>query len=153
MQKVRVIAACKRKVVRNRVALILSSAENFEVVGRKGADVLEEVAELQPDLLVYELCSIDDSEYEVLRKLRELCGWTKIIVVNAYPVKKEIREKFLGICDGYLQEPILPGFLLKALELACYSGHSFFLGSLRDIKAEMKEEEQNVLPVDFSSKH
>lgn len=153
MQKVRVVVTCKRMVVCDGVALILNSAENLEVVGREGADVLEEAFALQPDLLIYQLCSNDDGDYEVLRKLKELCGWTKLIIFTACPLKRETLKKYLFICDGYLQGPILPGFLLKVVELACYSGYFFFLGSSKDIKPEVKEDVQHALPEHLSSKN
>lgn len=149
MQKVRVIVTCKRKVVRGRVASILNSAEYLEVVGREGADVLKEAYKFQPDLLVYEITSNDEDEYEVLKKIKDLCGWTKIIIFSGFPLKRESFKKVLDICDGFLQGPLLPGFLLKAVELACYSGFFIFLGSSKDIKPELRLEVQNVLPVKF----
>lgn len=149
MQKVRVIVTCKRKVVRGRVASILNSAEYLEVVGREGADVLKEAYKLQPDLLVYEISSTDEDEYEVLKKIKELCGWTKIIVFTGCTLKKESFKNMLEICDGFLQGSLLPGFLLKAVELACYSGFFIFLGSSRDITPELKLEVKNVLPLRF----
>ena len=150
MQKVSLIVTNKRKVVRSGMALILASAENFEVVGCEGADVLEEAAKLQPDLLVYELSSItdvEDIEYDMFMKLKNLCGWTKIIIISEQPIEKETQKKFLDICDGYLQHPILPSFLLKALQLVCYSGHFFFLGSLKHIVEEMQEEKRDIFLV------
>lgn len=153
MQKVKVIVTSRRKVARGGVALIINSAQNLEVVGKEGANILEEAFELQPDLLVYELFSTGDDEYEVLCKLKETCTWTKIIIFSAGPLHNDNLKRFLGICDGYLQGPILPGFLLKAVELACYSGYFFFLGSSKDIKPQTKEKVQMVLPENFTVKN
>ena len=114
--------------------MILHAIKNFEVIGRDGSDVLKEASDLQPDLLIYELRSVElNGYYDNLSKLRAACSWTKIILFSANPIERESLQKFIGICDGYLQGPLLPGFLQKAVELACYSGHFFFLGSSRDI--------------------
>lgn len=129
MQKVRSLICYDQKVVRDGLALIFNSSQNIEVVGREGADVIDEAFRLQPDLLVHELNTISESEFELLRKLKNLCGWTKIIVLTSQPLTKECLISLLGICDGCLQGPVLPGFLLKAIDLACFSGHFFFLGS------------------------
>ncbi len=153
MQKVKVIVTSNRRVIRGGVALIINTAQNLEVIGNEGADVLKESFELQPDLLFYELNSTEESECEVLRILKETCSWTKLILFSAEPVNCENLKKFLGLCDGYLQGPILPGFLLKAVELACYSGYFFFLGTSKGIKPEIKEKVPMGLPKNFSIKN
>ncbi|MHB8986463.1 MAG: response regulator [Eubacteriales bacterium] len=149
MQKVRVLVTSEREVIRGGLAQILNSADNLEVVGREGADILEEAYELQPDLLVHRLFSTDDGEYNLLEKVKSLCKWTKIIIFTVRPLNRENLKKFLGICNGYFQGPILPDFFLRAVELVCYSGYFFFLGSSKDIKPEIKDEVQNALPVNF----
>mgnify|MGYP001432930117 CR=1 FL=1 len=128
MQKIRVIVTSESRVVHGGVALIIDSSLHLEVVGREGAQVLAEASKLQPDLLVYELCSADEKEYKTLVKIKESCAWTKLLIFNTGISSKDSVKSYLKICNGYLQGPVLPGFLLKAVELACYSGYSFFLG-------------------------
>ncbi|HBV98281.1 MAG: hypothetical protein JL50_19595 [Peptococcaceae bacterium BICA1-7] len=152
MQKAKVIVISSKKVVRGGVASILNSAEHLEVIGREGADAFKEAYRLQPDLLVYEISSSSEEEYVVLTKLKDLCGWTKVIIFSSFPLKGEDFKRFLGICDSYLQGPLLPGFLLKAVELACYSGYFFYLGSSNEIKPELMSGEDNLLPVVFGGK-
>ncbi|MBF7083262.1 response regulator transcription factor [Desulfallas sp. Bu1-1] len=153
MQKVRVIVAKNGQVVCGGVAMILNSAENLEIVGHEGNAVLEEAFVLQPDLLVYELSQPFAGDYETLGKVKKLCGWTKIILYSASSLDANCLRKFLVLCDGYLQGPILPGFLLKAVELACYSGYFFFLGFSKDIKPESKAELQLAIPENFSGEN
>ncbi|MTI83698.1 MAG: hypothetical protein FH756_07295 [Firmicutes bacterium] len=133
MQKVRVIVTSERRVVHDGVAPIIDSALHLKVVGRKGAEVLSEAFKLQPDLLVYELRTADDLEYATLVRIKESCTWTKLLIFNTGILKKESVNRYLRICNGYLQGPVLPGFLLKAVELACYSGYFFFLGSSKEL--------------------
>ncbi|ACV64013.1 response regulator receiver protein [Desulfofarcimen acetoxidans DSM 771] len=147
MIKMRLIVIKNNIVTREGISLILDSIENIEIVGCEGADVLEEAVKLQPDFLIYEIFSInhiEEFEYDILIKLKKLCSWTKIIIVSEQPINQEIQKEFLYICDGYLQHPILPRFLLKALQLICYSGHFFFLGSLKNIVKEIQEDKKDI---------
>ncbi len=142
MQKIKCMVASNNKVIRDRVALILSSAKNIEIIGNKGVDAVQEAFELQPDLLVYELVPEESNDFEVLTKIKNLCGWTKLILFSTIPLKKKNLEDYLSICDGYMQGPLLPSCLIKSIELACYSGFFFFQGFAKDIKAEDNEEIQ-----------
>lgn len=108
--------------------MVLNFAEGIEILGREGANLLEEAAEIQPDLILYVLYTSDNSINEKLSELKSLCNWTRIIVFAASPISKESFNKVLRVCDGYIEGPILPGYLLKALELACYSNYFFFMG-------------------------
>ena len=134
MQKVRVLVTCQSKIVRSGVAAILESISNMEVVGNESAGLMEEAFEQQPDLLVYELSQIEE-DFKVLMKLKEICGWTKIIAFGTQPIKAEYTYSLLGLCDGYIQGPIMPGFFIKALELSCYTGYFFFLDPQRQLRA------------------
>lgn len=136
MQKVRGMVAIEGKTVRDGISSILSSIKGFEIVGREGANILKEAFELQPDVIVFELDQGQEEDYKTLCKLKELCGWTKIILYSAIPFDNKSLSKFFKKCDGYLQGPLLPGYLQKAVELACYSGHFFFLGSSKEIDLE-----------------
>lgn len=135
MHKIKVIVAGRLVVSGSGMAAILNSAEKLEVVGTEGFSVLDEAFLLQPDLILYVMYSDDKSEYDLLKKLKDLCGWTKIMVFTPIPVKTDTLVKLLDICDVYLQGPMLPGFLLRAVELAYYSGY-FYLGSPREARSE-----------------
>lgn len=136
MHRIRVMVAGGLLVSGGGMAAVLNSTDRLEVVGREGAGVLEEAFEFQPDLILFEVHPEDDDEYRLLRKVRDLCIWTKILVFSPRPVKTDTVVKLLDICHGYLQGPLLPGFILKAVELACFSGYFFFLGSPKDVRFE-----------------
>ena len=140
------MVASKNIVVRDGVALILNSSNSINIIGSKGTEAVKEAIELQPDLLVYVLCPGESNDFEVLTKIRNSCSWTKLILFSPVSLKKKILEQYLFICDGYMQGPLLPGFLLRSLELACYSGYFFFLGFAGDIKPDGGEEMQDIPP-------
>lgn len=134
MQRVKVIVASGLKVAHGKMTSILNSTDRLELVGRNGADVLEEACEYQPDLLVYELSSYEEEDYSLLSKIKNRCSWTKIIVFSATPLQNNNFRRLLDVSDGYMHGPLLPGFLLKAVELACYSGYFLYLGSSKYIE-------------------
>lgn len=150
MQKIKVIVTCNRKVIRGGVALIFDSAQYLEVIGQEGSDVINEAYQLQPDILIYKLCLIEDIDYEILSNVKKLCNWTKIIIFTDRPLENYKFEKYTGICNGYLQGPILPGFLFKALELVCYSNCFFFLGNLKNIKNDKIKDTSKIVEKDYS---
>lgn len=135
MQKVRGMVSSKEKVTRKGIALILNGIKNFEIVGRDSSDILQEVFEIQPDFILFELNGADVQEYEeILHQLRMNCSWTKIILYSCNNLNIQKINKFSQLCDGYIQGPLMPGFLQKAIELVCYSGRFFFLGARKDLE-------------------
>lgn len=153
MNRLRVIFACNQKISRSGLALILSSLENLEVVGEDGDSLLKGALKLQPDLVIYKLLSTTESEYLILKQLRSLCCFTKLIIFTPSLVERESIKRFLQICDGFLQGPILPGQLLKAIEFSYYSTSFLFLGSAKHIRPVMNENTGSILPLDFVKKN
>lgn len=146
MQRIKCLVASRNTVVRDGVAQILNSSKDINIIGSKGTEAVKGAVELQPDLLVYVLCPGESNDFEVLTKIKNSCNWTKLILFSPVSLKKEVLEQYLSICDGYMQGPLLPGFLLKSLELACYSGYFFFLGFVGDIRPDDGKEIQDTPP-------
>lgn len=136
MQKVRVLVSRDLKVICSGLALLFNNKSEFELVGREGYDVVEESALTQPDLLIYEP-SKTVKEIEILTNIKSYCVWAKLIIFTTKPVGRENLKQYMAICDGYLQGPLLPGFFLKAVELVCFSGCFFYLGSSQAIQEEI----------------
>lgn len=128
MPKVSVIVTKECRVTRSGLALIISSAENLEVVGREGGNILNEAQEFQPDLVLYEINRFDIEQLDVLRELKQKCAWTRVIIYASIYVEKSSMNSILTACDCYLQGPLIPGYLMKAVDLACFSGSFLFLG-------------------------
>ncbi len=149
MQTIRCIVTCRRSVVRTGMALIFNAFENMEVVGREESDLLEEAFLLQPDLVMYGLCRVQEDdcqalekledEYQALEKLKELCRWTKVIVFSPDPLAGEEIAGLAGVSDGYIQVPLLPRLLHWAVELACSTGCFLYLGFIQSMKPGQEE--------------
>ncbi|MTI83696.1 MAG: hypothetical protein FH756_07285 [Firmicutes bacterium] len=145
MGRVRVIVARQGKVVRSGVACILSVSENLDIIGDEGAGLLDEAVRVQPDMVVYQLFSEDEDYSKIISKLKEMCSWVKLVIFSPCQLNRNDLRYIFSICNGYIQGPILSGFFLQALELACYTGRFLFLGLAEDIKIEEKKEVRHVL--------
>ncbi len=128
MQRVRALVAAQGKVTRKGLASIIGASNILDVVGNDREELVKEALELQPDLIVYELTPCEESEYNFLRQLRKKFLWTKIVVFASFESRQGCIKSYMGDMDGYIQGPLLPGYLIKALELICFSGHFLYLG-------------------------
>lgn len=129
MKTVKVMVAFNGRVIKDGLASIISANNSLVLTGIEGSDLLEEASRLQPDLVVYQLSSLDDNQYQLLGKLKNSFSWTKLLIFSGDLVPQQYIKELFSVCDGFLQGPVLPRFLLTAVELVCYSGHFFFLGS------------------------
>lgn len=146
MKNIKAIVCQGQRVVQGGLALILNNRENIHVVGHPGAAVLEEVITLQPDLLVYELTSIDDEGYEHLKQLHELCHWTKLLLYTVVPYNLAELKRFFPFCHSYVQGPLLPGLLIKLVELATFSSSFLYLAPSNKTNGDVYLELDPVIP-------
>jgi len=145
MGKVRVIVARQGKVVHSGIACILNASENLHIIGDEGSGLLDEAVKVQPDLVVYQLLSANEDFWKTLSALKENCNWVKLVVFSPCQLKRSDLRNIFSISNGYIQGPLLSGFFLRALELACYTGRFLFLGLAEDIQIEEKKEVRHVL--------
>lgn len=130
MKSIRAIIGKNNKVLYGEVALIFHSQENIQLVGEEGANVLHEAIKHQPDLLMYELNSMDDTEFGVVKNIYDTCRWTRVLLYHAHALKLDKLRRFLIVSHGYVQGPVLPSQLLNLVEMACYSECFFYISPL-----------------------
>lgn len=120
MRNIKAIVGHQGKITYSGLALILGAKEDITIVGREGANILQEAVQLQPDLLIYELSSAEDDEYELIQQIYRFCRWTKVLLYARVSIPREDIKRFYCISHGYAQGPILPGNLIKLVELLCF---------------------------------
>jgi response regulator of citrate/malate metabolism len=81
--------------------------EGFEVVGeaRTGAEALQAVSELDPDLVLLDIYLPDMSGLEVLRRLRHEAHPVDVLVVTAARDAETVKESLRGGAVQYLIKP------------------------------------------------
>lgn len=132
MQKVRLMIISERELMHRGLATILSSDPYFEIMGRPGnpEESVEEAREVQPDLVLFEPGGGRDG-LAAVRRLKEVCPYTVVIVFTDGDGTEEIRSAVEAGADGCLTKRMLPGQLKSALELICRAGVFCLPGSLR----------------------
>ena len=85
----------------------VSALGGFEVVGSAstGAQALEEVVRLRPDLVLLDIYMPDMTGLEVLRRLRSVRSGTDVIVISAARDVDSIRDALHGGVLHYLVKP------------------------------------------------
>jgi DNA-binding NarL/FixJ family response regulator len=132
MQKVRLMIVSEREMMHRGLEAILSSDPSFEIIGGTNdpEESVEEAREIQPDLVLFEPGPEGDG-LAAVRRLKEACPCTAVVVFTDGDGPEEIRAAVKAGADGCLTKRMLPGQLKGALELICRAGVFCLPGSLR----------------------
>ncbi|MCA9736103.1 MAG: response regulator transcription factor [Gemmatimonadota bacterium] len=121
MSTIRVVIADDHAVVREGLGLFLSEeAPDIELVGhaRTGAEALERVVELQPDVVLMDLVMPKMDGLEAMRQLRAAGTRARVIVLTTYIEEAKVREA-LGLgAVGYLLKDVGRDDLTAAIRAA-----------------------------------
>jgi len=98
---------------------VLLNDEGHEVRGlTKGKEVLDVVADFNPDAVLLDIAMPDSSGYEVAKEIRRRYGEVKPMLIAISGRYKQASDKMLGQIvgfDHYLTKPYDPGLLLSLL--------------------------------------
>jgi DNA-binding NarL/FixJ family response regulator len=101
---IRILVADDHPVVRDGLVAILSTQPDFEVVGEAagGAEVLQQVAALAPDVLLLDLAMPGLDGLEALRQLQANQAAVRVIVFTAFDTDERILSAVQAGAQGYL---------------------------------------------------
>ncbi len=101
---IRILVADDHPIVREGLVAILSTQPDFKVVGQAGggAEVVEKVAALEPDVLLLDLEMPDMDGVEALRRLRDAHLPVRVIVFTAFDSDERILGAVRAGAQGYL---------------------------------------------------
>ena len=98
---------------------VLLNDEGHEVRGlTKGKEVLDAVADFNPDAVLLDIAMPDASGYELAKEIRARYGEVKPMLIAISGRYKQASDKMLGQIvgfDHYLTKPYDPGMLLSLL--------------------------------------
>jgi DNA-binding NarL/FixJ family response regulator len=103
-EPIRILVADDHPVVRDGLIAILSTQSDFQVVGEaaSGAETVERVASLQPDVLLLDLEMPEMDGVEALSRLRETGARVRTIVFTAFDTDERILGAVRAGAQGYL---------------------------------------------------
>jgi DNA-binding NarL/FixJ family response regulator len=102
--RIRVLAADDKRVVREGLAMLLGLLPDVEVVGTAadGEQVLAVVAELKPDVILMDLRMPRMDGVEATRRLRESHPGVKVVVLTTYADDRSVIDALRAGALGYL---------------------------------------------------
>ena len=103
---------------REGLRAVLEPDNRFEVVGegQNGAEALEMVKKLDPDLVVVDISLPDRSGIELTREIRSLLPEMRIMIVSMHSKIDYIAEAFQAGATGYVVKESASESLLQGLE-------------------------------------
>ncbi len=117
-QKKGILIVDDHPLFRKGLKAVLEPNNQFEVVGeaQNGAEALEMVRKLDPDLVVVDISLPDQSGIELTREIRSLLPEMRIMIVSMHSKIDYIAEAFQAGATGYVVKESASESLLQGLE-------------------------------------
>jgi two-component system nitrate/nitrite response regulator NarL len=151
-QDVRILIADDHPMFRDALRNLLEQERGYHVVGEAadGGEVIEQVKELKPGLLLLDLAMPQMSGLDVLRSLSDLSSEVRIIVLTAAIERAQVVEALKLGARGVILKDMAPTLLFKGIRAVLageyWVGHgdvADLVDSLRAGKAAASPEASN----------
>ena len=122
---IRVVVADEHQVVRSGLELLLATTADIELVGTaaNGAEVLEVVARLQPDVVLMDLSMPDVDGVEATRRMTAAHPASRVLVLTSFSDQTRILDALAAGADGYLLKDSDPDDIAGAIR-SVFAGES-----------------------------
>lgn len=126
MTPIRIILAEDHTIVRKGLRALLESAPDIEVVAEaaNGRMALEQVAELNPDVVVMDITMPLLNGLEATRQLKKRYPELKVVILTMHSDEEYVFQSLRAGVDGYLVKETAPLDLVKAIR-AAHKGDSY----------------------------
>lgn len=123
----RIVIADDHTVVRQGIRGVLEEVEGLEVVGEAGdgAEALELVNELSPDVVVLDVNMPEKSGLEVTSELREAAHPVRVLILSMHDDPEYVLQAVRSGADGYVLKDVAPAELRDAVR-AVHEGREYF---------------------------
>lgn len=140
MQQIRLVIMCEPRGIRRGLSAIFASADSFKVMGEVGCgpDSIAEAQKIQPDVIIVEIAA-EEEIGKLLLLVKESCPYTKVLMFIKNDTVSEARAAILAGADGCLSKTMLPGHLVKAVELTCRAAVVCLPSSLKRLLNRQKD--------------
>ncbi len=156
MSKIRIILADDHVILRQGTRQLLEHESDMDVVGEAsdGAEAVELVSELKPDVVIIDVAMPGMNGIEATKKIKEILPGTKILVLTGYDYDEYIFSLLEIGAAGYLLKDVSGDELVGAIR-AVYMGepvlHPTVMRKLMD-RCKTMSPRQTETPVGVLSK-
>jgi len=118
VEKKRIVIAEDQKILREGLKSLLSSSDDFEVVGEAedGLNAVRCVEKFTPELLLLDLSMPKMSGISAIKEIKSQFTETKILVLTVHESEEYILEVFKSGADGYCLKDASHSELLMAIK-------------------------------------
>lgn len=115
---IRILIADDHGLIRAGLRAILESIPDFTVVGEAedGLSVLQQTAELQPNIVLMDIHMPGISGIEATRRLREIAPSTRILALTVHEDEGMLREMIRAGAHGYIIKRAVESDLIQAIK-------------------------------------
>ena len=113
----RVFLVEDHSIVRRCLAMLMARRADVEVVGEAGTagEALEQVAELQPDLVITDINLPDDTGINLSREIRSQHPQTRVLILTSRGDDRAIIGTIVGGASGFLLKEFQSQQILEAV--------------------------------------
>jgi RNA polymerase sigma factor (sigma-70 family) len=143
----RVVIADDHSVVRQGIRGVLEQVDGLRVVGEAGdgAEALEMVNDLAPDVVVLDVNMPEKSGLEVTMQLREDAHPARVLILSMHDDPEYVLQAVRSGADGYVLKDVSPAELRDAVA-AVHEGRDYFTARVTQqlsvaLRKEIEEEQ------------
>jgi DNA-binding NarL/FixJ family response regulator len=127
MKKVRVLLADDHKIVRDGLRLLIDGQPDMQVVGEaaNGKEVLQQVRELKPDVVVMDLSMPECNGLQATEQLKAQFADIKVVALTANEDESYLRQLCKAGAVGYVLKRSAGDELVKAIGIVSKGGVHF----------------------------
>src|SRR3954468_18633937 len=115
------------EIFRDGLRLLIESSDDMALIGESesGADVLDKLADIQPDLVLMDIHMPGENGIEVTRRIKEHYPDMTVLMLTMFEDDKSVFAAMRAGASGYILKGIKPGEMLQTLRLAASGGAVF----------------------------
>ena len=146
---IRILIVDDHAVLRAGLRMLLDAEPDMEVVGEAGdgAEALDRISELVPDVVLLDLTMPDMDGLEVLRRIRDGSPQTRVLILTMHDDEGYLREALTAGSSGYVLKRAADVELLSAIR-AVYRGGTYLHAAHTKVLFEDRTEQQGSQPAE-----
>lgn len=146
-KSIRILLAEDQPIVRQGVRVMLTAVPNCVVVGETGdgAEVVELVERLTPDVVMLDISLPNRSGLEILAQLTEMKACSRVMIFSVHSEEDYVRRALRTGASGYLLKTVELAELHLAI-LTVLSGHRYLCTPLMDRAIAIYAESGSIAP-------
>lgn len=115
------------QIFRDGLRLLIDSTEDMSIVGEaeSGIDVVEQIAELQPDLVLMDINMPGENGIEVTRRLKQRNPEQIVLMLTMFDDDKSVFAAMRAGASGYVLKGLKHNEMLQTLRIAASGGAVF----------------------------